>query len=269
MNCQRLGIKVKQVVTNTVNRFTNKVEIYQRYRWDYSPLAVNSVLDMARISPQSSIADIGSGTGMLARHFLKHVNSVYAIEPNVEMRKMAEGLLGKFPQYHSVAGTAEATTLPGHSVDLIVVGRAIHWFMPEASRAEFKRVLKPGGFLAIFQVPCMDRDLLAAIRSIQVEENSWKVKDDKSSLEKVPYSYFFQGKVVSGQFPATVQETCDQFTGRLLSISSAPDESDENFEKFVSEAGRIFSQFSQNGRITIRIATEIHVGRIHLGEVLH
>ncbi len=145
------------------------------------------------------------------------------------------------------------------------MGRAIHWFLPEAARDEFIRILKPGGWLAIFQVPCLNQELLDAVKSIQKEENGWRVREDKSSLIKVPYSFFLEGEIKTRQFAYSVRETLDQFTGRLLSISSSPDKSDENFEKFLHEAERVFNQFSQDRCLTIPVATEVHLGRMKMG----
>ena len=44
------------------------------------------------------------------------------------MLTAAESLLAKYLNFHSVAGTAEATTLPDRSIDAIVAGQAFHWF---------------------------------------------------------------------------------------------------------------------------------------------
>ena len=58
------------------------------------------------------------------------------------MREAAESLLGQFQNFHSIDGTAEATTLPDQSVDFITAGQAFHWFEPDAARLEFKRILR-------------------------------------------------------------------------------------------------------------------------------
>jgi SAM-dependent methyltransferase len=49
-----------------------------------------------------------------------------------------------------VDGTAESTPLGDASVDAVVVGNAFHHFARDAAFAEFRRVVRPGGTLALF-----------------------------------------------------------------------------------------------------------------------
>ena len=76
-------------------------------------------------------------------------NAVFAVEPNREMRLAAETALEDQSRFHSVNGTAEATTLPDDSVDFVVAAQAFHWFEPTATRREFRRILRPGGWVAL------------------------------------------------------------------------------------------------------------------------
>ncbi len=97
----------------------------------------------------SEIADVGSGTGALARLFLKTGNRVFGVEANPEMRRAGERLSRQHGRFTSVAAPAEDTTLPDGSVDLVTAGQAFHWFDPDLTRAEFARILKPGGCAAL------------------------------------------------------------------------------------------------------------------------
>ena len=65
------------------------------------------------------------------------------------MRAAGERLLGGFPAFISVAGTAETTTLPDASVDFVTAAQAAHWFDRAPARREFARILKPGGWLVL------------------------------------------------------------------------------------------------------------------------
>src|SRR5205085_307068 len=102
-----------------------------------------------RLTQQSIIADIGSGTGILSELFLKNGNRVFGIEPNLPMREAGEKSIEQYPKFVSLEGFAEATTLSNHSVDFVVVGQAFHWFDQQSTRAEFSRILKPSGWVVL------------------------------------------------------------------------------------------------------------------------
>ena len=97
---------------NTVERFSNRVENYVKYRPDYPP----EVLDLFRremnLQTDSVVADVGSGTGISAKMFLENGNPVFGVEPNALMRDAAEEFLKVFPNFKNIDGTAENTNLP-------------------------------------------------------------------------------------------------------------------------------------------------------------
>src|SRR6185369_15504543 len=134
------------MTANSVERFSNRVENYIKYRPTYPPEILELFKDKMGLTKKSAVADIGSGPGILTRLFLENGNLTLGVEPNEGMRAAAERLLKRFHNFRSVNGTAEATGLPGASVDVVTVGQAFHGFNAEAARAEFKRILKPGGY---------------------------------------------------------------------------------------------------------------------------
>src|SRR5689334_18081902 len=154
-------------MSDSTRRFSSRVENYVKYRPSYPPQVVELLANECgltqvgaeRIDPQppapgsqppaSLIADIGAGTGLLAELFLKRGYRVLGIEPNREMREARARLLAGYPHYTAIDGTAEASTLDDHSVDLITAGQAFHWFDRERARAEFARILRPSGWVAL------------------------------------------------------------------------------------------------------------------------
>ncbi len=134
----------------STERFSDRVEDYVKYRPHYEAGRGGRFLaEVYGFAPSWEVADVGSGTGISTEPFLKHGNTLFAIEPNDDMRRKAEELLGGYERFVSVDGTAEATGLAEASVELVVAGQAFHWFDPVRSREEFVRVLKPGGVVAL------------------------------------------------------------------------------------------------------------------------
>ena len=88
------------------------MEDYVRYRPGYPHEVVDVLREGCGLTAESVVVDVGSGTGLLAQLFLGNGNIVYGVEPNAAMRDAGEQFLEKYPHFCSVAGSAEATTLP-------------------------------------------------------------------------------------------------------------------------------------------------------------
>src|SRR5437660_4475378 len=177
-------------------RFSNRVENYLRYRPRYPKEIVQLIETECGLRSESSIADIGSGTGILAELFLRNGNHVFGIEPNREMREAGERLLAIYTRFTSVAGTAEATTLPDQSIDLITAGQAFHWFDRDSCRKEFMRILRPGGWVVLVW---NDRRIdstpfLAAYEQLLVTYGTDYQQVDHKRIDSAVLREFFKGE---------------------------------------------------------------------------
>ena len=130
--------------------FSSKVSDYAASRPDY-PAALFEALHVAcHLKPNVVVADVGAGTGLLTQGLLERGYTVTAVEPSDSMRAAADHTLAaRFKRYRSASGTAEHLPLPDASADLITAAQAFHWFDVAAARAEFLRVLKPQGQVAL------------------------------------------------------------------------------------------------------------------------
>ena len=106
------------------------MEDYIRYRPSYPEAILAWLARECGLAPESRIADIGSGTGILARLFLQFGCRVFGVEPNAGMRAGAERQFAGEPRFHSVDARAEATTLPDANVHFVTAGQSFHWFDP-------------------------------------------------------------------------------------------------------------------------------------------
>jgi len=244
------------------NDFSPKAEKYAKYRWDYALAAVRYILNNAGLPKDATVADIGSGTGILTKHFLDLARCVYAVEPDSEMRRMAEQALADHSSFRSVAGQSERTTLPDHSIDLITVGQAIHWFDSEPTRAELLRILRPGGWLAILWNEGTDQELGEALKRIWAEENGCKIAAGANQREATPLAFYFgSDDFLTKCFPQSLSETWEQFFGGLCSASSSPNETHPRFARFEGAAREVFTRFASGDRITVSVSTEVRIGQ--------
>jgi ubiquinone/menaquinone biosynthesis C-methylase UbiE len=123
--------------------FARAAEAYERARPGYAPAAVAYLVQQLELRPGRVVLDLGAGTGKLARQLLASGAHVIAVEPLAEMRALVpEGI-------EALDGRAEAIPLQDASVDAVTVAQAFHWFDEDAARAEIRRVLRPGGALAL------------------------------------------------------------------------------------------------------------------------
>ena len=246
----------------THTRFSTKAANYARYRWHYSPHAIETIVEIARLTAASTVADIGSGTGILTRSLVGKVGRVYAVEPNEEMRQLAIEALAHCPTFTSVAGSAEATTLPSQSVDLITVAQALHWFEPYAARREFQRIMRPGGWLAVLWNRNTDQRLNEALSEVFAEDNGWDTSPDTNRHPSQPLGFYLDDTSVQLAFDMAEQETWEHFLGALSSDSHAPDPSRPLYPNFEQAARRVFDRLQRRGALEVRFTTELRIGRI-------
>jgi SAM-dependent methyltransferase len=251
------------MTTDPRTQFSSKAQGYQDHRWDYAPAAIETLIGQTHLGDKAVIADIGAGTGMVSRHFIERGYQVFAVEPNLAMRQMAEQALGHDPAFHTIDGLADATTLAKQSVDLIVVGRAIHWFSPVSTRDEFLRILKPTGWLAILRTPVTASPLKTAIDTMRTAENGCIEALHKQRIESTPLNFYYgNDDFLFWNFPATTQEGWEQLLGRITSFSSTPSEADPLYPQFKAALRAVFDHFSVDGQVTVDFSTELFLGQI-------
>jgi SAM-dependent methyltransferase len=107
---------------------------------------VAGLIERFGVARSGAVLDLGAGTGKLTRMLVEHVETVIAVEPLPEMRRV---LAAALPSVTVLDGVAEAVPLPDRSLDAVFVGAAFHWFRTEAAAREIARVLRPGGGLAL------------------------------------------------------------------------------------------------------------------------
>ncbi|AWI09569.1 class I SAM-dependent methyltransferase [Ereboglobus luteus] len=247
-------------------RFTDRVDNYVRYRPTYPPQLISELVTRAQLSPaRSIIADIGSGTGILTGHLLPHAARVHAVEPNAAMRVAAERTLGANPRFASIDATAESTTLPPRSIDLVTAGQSFHWFNHAGARREFTRILKPGGFVALVWnerqtsgTPFLE-DYEATLRHLAPD-----YARSRHALvnESIIAEFFAPDKYQLVEFLKTQSLDLEAFIGRSLSSSYAPNKNHPNHTQFIAALRSIFEGNAQNERVEMHYQSRMYFGRL-------
>lgn len=245
-------------------RFSNRVADYARYRPSYPPGVVQLLREECGLQPAHVVADVGSGTGLLSKLFLEHGNRVFGVEPNAEMRAAGEAFLQQYANFHSVSGTAEASTLATHSVDFITAGQAFHWFQPAAARAEFQRILKPGGWVVVaWNDRRMDETPFAREYESLLQRFGTDYKSVRDAYPEVQTirEFLNDARLGTRDLPNHQVFDWEGLCGRLRSSSYAPKEGHANFAPMMAELQRLFSSNQRDGRVRMDYFTRVYVGQ--------
>jgi SAM-dependent methyltransferase len=253
------------MATDPTKRFSTRAENYAKYRPPY-PLEVLDILrEECGLVRSHVVADVGSGTGLLTVLFLRNGNRVCAVEPNEAMREAAERDLRRFPTFVSIAGRAEDTTLPSASVDMVTSGQAFQWFDHSGARAEFARILRPGGWVVLVwnRRRTAEGSLQQAIqeamrRVIPDYEEARRRHADEGAIRNFYGPHGFGLRICPNQqvlnWPA--------LRGNLLSHSSVPEPGQLGHEETMTELRRLFGAHQQDGRVVLEYDTKMYFGRL-------
>jgi SAM-dependent methyltransferase len=261
-------------------RFSQRVDNYIKYR----PRYPDAVLDLLRAECQlqitHTIADIGSGTGLLSELFLRNGNSVFGVEPDPQMRSAGEYYLRDYRAFTSIAATAEATTLPDESVDFVTAGQAFHWFDLPLARLEFGRILRPDGwivlvwnvqraagtpFLEALQTFWQDQrfskfasrpaaEQMATVQALRLNRQRAR----QSLLEPL----FGAGGYRESFFENPLTVDLQGLRGRVLSNGPALEPDDEQYGTMLATIDELFQAHQRNGTVTIEHDTWVVIGQL-------
>lgn len=245
-------------------RFSNRVADYIRYRPSYPRELLTDLRGMGALASTSVIADIGSGTGLLTQLFLEAGHSVFGVEPNPEMRQAGEAQLASFSNFTSINGTAEATTLANHGIDLIIAGQAFHWFDPPRARAEFARILRPPGWTSlIWNERLVDiSPFLAGYEALLHEfATDYAQVDHRHITDDRIAAFFHPNSFTQNTYPNHQHFGYQALKGRLLSSSYAPPPGHPNHAPMLQALQHLFNQHQESGQVTFEYTTRVYTGR--------
>jgi len=126
--------------------YTDRAHTYDQ-RADYSQKAINYLIKKIDCEPKTAVADIGAGTGKLTKHLLDHGLTVYAIEPNDNMRDYGVNNT-KSRDVQWSEGVGEKTGLPDACVYAVFFGSSFNVVDQKKTLKECSRILRPGGWFA-------------------------------------------------------------------------------------------------------------------------
>ena len=246
------------------DRFLGRAGVYAAARPSYPQALGEWMMERGLLS--GPVTDIGAGTGLFTRLLLAHGARVHAVEPNPEMRaQLEEALRSELESgYLTVQdGTSEATGLPDASVSLITAAQAAHWFSPEPTVREFRRVLRPGGHVLLVwndwrgeDVP-FNRAYGEVVRGFQsgMPEAVTRAPDDE-------LAQLLPGGFEHIAFDNPVTLTRERLHGLAASVSYLPSPASADFPALTRALDEAFGQHAQQGTVTLHYRAHAYLGRL-------
>jgi SAM-dependent methyltransferase len=247
-------------------RFTDRVANYAAYRPKYPAAVVEFMRAELGLGAASVVADVGAGTGIWTEMLLRDggCRTVYAVEPNDAMRAAAETALGAFAGFESVSGAAEATTLGAASVDFVTAAQAFHWFDAAQARAEFARILKPGGWtVLLWNMRRVDATpfLVELERILRAYGTDYeRVAADNPGRESM--GEFFPRGYGTRSFAHEQVLDYEALRGRWLSASYVPLARHPKHEPMFDALRRAFDAHQEGGAVSIEYEAAVYYGQL-------
>jgi SAM-dependent methyltransferase len=251
-------------VQDPTQRFSSRVDHYIRYRPGYPPEVADLLKSDCGLGPDSVVADIASGTGLFTQLLLEQGSQVFGVEPNAAMRQAGEQFLTTYKRFRSVGGSAEATTLAEHSVDIITAAQAAHWFERTKTRREFVRILKPEGWLVLVwnerrtdSTPFL-REYEQLLLTYGTDYQDVRHEHTTASID----SFFAPAPFQERVFDHRQELDYPALEGRLLSSSYAPPPGNPKHEPILHELRRVFAARQKQGRVAMEYNTRVYYGKL-------
>jgi len=219
--------------TMNTELFTGKAQVYAKARPGYPDAVLEYIKSL--VPPNAVFADIGAGTGKFTKLLARGGYAIYAVEPNADMREQLAVTLASCKNAKIVNASAEATTLPENSVDAITCAQALHWFDPNAFRAECRRIGKPGVMvIAVYnETPGGD------------------------SVKRGSTDAFFTRPTVR-EFPNPMLYTRESWQQYMTSHSHDPLPSDPNYTAHIIKVNAIFDLENVDGFLHRGVVTKVY-----------
>ena len=252
-------------VKNSTTRFSSRTDDYVKYRPHYPIEIIDLLAAKCDLTPESVIADIGSGTGILTRPFLENGNPVIGVEPNKEMREAGEAYLAEYARFTSVEGTSESTRLPAKTADFIIAGQAFHWFDQVKTRPEFQRILNVDGWVILMwnDRRVTSTPFLRAYEALLQEFGTdYKEVNHKNVQDNAVFTAFFGAPPNNAVFDNTQRFDFESLMGRINSSSYLPGRDDPRHVAMAHRAREIFDAHQVNGKVYFEYDTRVYFGRM-------
>ena len=236
-------------------RFSDRAAIYAAARPSYPAAAIDVILSRELATP---VIDMGTGTGIAARLMADRGVHVIGIDPGPEMLRIGE----PHARVSRLEGKAEQIPIRSGATDLMTAFNAFHWFKPDPFFEEVRRVVRPGGQLALVWNDWDARDpfterFVKVMRSAAGDhpvENRWSEVSPLFSTQAV-------ANIKRLKFPYTHRLTRELLALRLKSMSYIPREG-PLWDSLDQQLSKLFDEYAVDGFVDHHYNTHLFIADV-------
>jgi SAM-dependent methyltransferase len=246
-------------------RFSGRAQAYASGRPGYPAQIAEFLARELGLAPGQTIVDLGSGTGLSSLIFLQAGLEVIGVEPNAQMRAQAERALAGAARFRSVAGSAQATTLPDASADCVIAAQAFHWFDLDATRTESLRILRgPPRAALIWNVRHREEsEFSRGYERLLVEFGGEYPQIRERHTDEGSIQAFFAGPHWRRRdFRHVTELDFELLAARANSTSYLPAPQDSTYAPMMRELRQLFDSNQRNGRVAMHYDARVYFGLI-------
>ncbi len=244
----------------SVDRFTDRVVDYEKYRPNYPHQILKILSETIGFNKDWLVADIGSGTGLSSKLFVDNGNNIFGVEPNRAMREASIHHFKKNRNFIAVNASAEDTKIDEDCVDLVFAGQAFHWFDMERSKLEFNRILKDDGHIVLVW---NQRDPEDAFQNdyenfLMKHISEYKTVTQKNITDN-QIGKFFEPRTFR-RISIQNEQTFDlkAFFGRARSSSYFPNE-ESTSKKLFHGLSALFEEYAVGNKLLFKYQTDLYI----------
>lgn len=129
---------------NFQDHFSRSADGYVRFRPTYPPALYAALVEL--VTPRRLAWDCATGSGQAAVGLAEYFQRVLATDASPQQLSRAQA----HKRVNYALAYAEKLPVPDRAVDMVTVAAAVHWFDLDRFYAEVRRVLRPGGVIAVW-----------------------------------------------------------------------------------------------------------------------
>lgn len=249
-----------------------RAEGYHDFFASITTRAIDPLLDAAAVGAGSRVLDVATGPGYVAAAALARGAEARGIDVAEEMVELARRLN---PEATFVQGDAEQLPFEGGTFDAAVANFAIlHVGRPERATAELRRVLRPGGKVALTVWDIPERCRLMGIfvdavaeagaappRSVPAGPDFFRFSDDDEFTRLLTGAGLGEARVETIEFrhrPASASEVWDGMLGGTVRIRALVEgQGDETKRRIRAAFERLVANCDSGQGLEIPIAVKL------------